>query len=398
MAETCDFPGNGDMYGLGIRVGYYLQWYGVLIAAWICPREVPTLRLTNTFFVASTFLALLTQVPKQANLEVVEIYITLLFTFGSSLYLLPILLWRIVTRCHSRLDPTRFPRAPPPSRVFSFLNSFLLVAVMVFQTWFWVKRVSDLDLRTCSQYGFLFKRIPLDSRPFRIVNLALSLLLLVVILGFCMATPCAALLERKLKIDGKGKLIKPHIVKTYQIFDTVSKLLIATTIVSATELCIHWNQISGVNSINSAGQTIPLVIGIGNLVRIIYVAIKSHFFAKKQDESDVQVQATQSGHPPAPWRQVPHPYAEPSRWDDISMQQPMPVQWDDLSVATGDYEAPSHSATSLPGNQYEMETTTYSGPTSPQPLPQRSSNIPPQPGQPKQPTAWHDTFVMEEVD
>ncbi|KAF2471916.1 uncharacterized protein BDR25DRAFT_366643 [Lindgomyces ingoldianus] len=130
MAKICVLAGNSDMYRLGIRAGYYLQWYGLLIAPWLCPKEVPTLRLANTFFVASSFLALLTQVPKAGNLDVVEIYITLLLTFGSSLYLLPVLLWRIATRC---------------------------------SIWFWVKRVPSLKARDCVQYGFLFKRVLLNG-------------------------------------------------------------------------------------------------------------------------------------------------------------------------------------------------------------------------------------------
>lgn len=201
MAPTCNFPGNSDMYGLGIRVGYYLQWYGGLIAAWICPLEIPTLRMTYSFFVASTFLALLIQVTEEANIQVVEIYITLLFTFGSSLLLLPILLWRIVTRCRSRFDPSRFARAPSGSRASNFLNSLLLVAVLAFQTWFWISRVPRSGMSTCSQYGFLFTRIPLDSMGFRVLNLTLSLLLLLIVLGFLIADAFAEDLEKKFKID-----------------------------------------------------------------------------------------------------------------------------------------------------------------------------------------------------
>jgi hypothetical protein len=42
-------------------------------------------------------------------------------------------------------------------------------------------------------------------------------------------------------------------------------------VILATELTIQWNEISGVGSIDSTSQTIPLVIGIGVLIRVLYI-------------------------------------------------------------------------------------------------------------------------------
>jgi hypothetical protein len=41
------------LYGLGIRVGFYLQWYSTILASWIAPSEVPSMRLSNFFFFAA---------------------------------------------------------------------------------------------------------------------------------------------------------------------------------------------------------------------------------------------------------------------------------------------------------------------------------------------------------
>ena len=77
------FDGNTDMYGLGIRIGFYLQWYAGGFASWLALSEVVELRLTNSVFIAATFLALLIQVILDvSNLQVVEVYIILLLTFG----------------------------------------------------------------------------------------------------------------------------------------------------------------------------------------------------------------------------------------------------------------------------------------------------------------------------
>ena len=201
MPRTCSIDGNADMYGLGIRVGYYLQWYGMLLAAWLCPDEVPGLRLSNTFFVASTFLALLTQVPKD-GLEVVEIYIILLFTFGSSLYLIPVLLWRILTKCSVRWDPSRTPKARPPSKLYTVLNSSLQMAVLAFQIWFWVNKVESLKSRSCVAYGFLFSKVRLDMQGLKVLNIVLSAVLLFLLAFFLsmMPAPIRSQMDKILRI------------------------------------------------------------------------------------------------------------------------------------------------------------------------------------------------------
>ena len=46
----------------------------------------------------------------------------------------------------------------------------------------------------------------------------------------------------------------------------------ASIIVIATELTISWNYISGVNSISSAGQLIPLVLGLAGVICVFHAA------------------------------------------------------------------------------------------------------------------------------
>ncbi|KAF2866802.1 hypothetical protein BDV95DRAFT_598690 [Massariosphaeria phaeospora] len=264
------------MYGLGIRIGYYLQWSGGLLAAWICPREVPTLRLTRTLFVASTFLALLTQVPEPGNLEVVEIYITLLFTFGSGLYLLPIFIWRLVTKGDPRKDPSRFPKAGPTSNAYNYSYGVLLVAVLSFQIWFWATRVDALKEKSCVQYGFLFTKIVLHSKDFKILNLVYSSVVLLLVVGTCFVRPflrlCRKGNSKSTDLEVESTQYSHTLVLYYRTIDTVFKVLVACIIVTATELCIHWNAIPNVNSIDSVGQTIPLVISIGTVVHMLYIS------------------------------------------------------------------------------------------------------------------------------
>ncbi|KAF2639521.1 hypothetical protein P280DRAFT_402131 [Massarina eburnea CBS 473.64] len=90
---VCKFEANSDMYGLGIRLAYYLQWYGMILASWIAPSEVKSLAFSNDIFVAATFLALIIETAGHVDrIQPVEIYIVLLLTFGAYIALVPIYL------------------------------------------------------------------------------------------------------------------------------------------------------------------------------------------------------------------------------------------------------------------------------------------------------------------
>jgi len=172
---SCSFDGNTDMYGLGIRLGFYLQWYGAILANWFAPLEVPSIRLTNTLFIFASFVAL---VLKKDDLQVVEIYIILLLYFGSTLYILPVLVWRVLTGFNSDYDPTRFSHAPHPTQLYNLLDSLLLLAVMSFMIWFWTACVPELDNFICEEYGFIFTKVKLNNEKFRDFNLVFAALLL----------------------------------------------------------------------------------------------------------------------------------------------------------------------------------------------------------------------------
>lgn len=170
----------------GIRIGYYLQWYGAILAAWIAPEESQGLRIANSLFVTATFLALVIMTVrnhKPEDMPIVETYIILFLTFGSYLVLVPIYIWRIFTGCNPLWDPTRFPRVNP-GRVYSVCNTLLLVAVLVFQLWFWMHSVPKLNAQECTQYGFFFWKFPLNAKPFMAVNIIPS----VILLGICATT------------------------------------------------------------------------------------------------------------------------------------------------------------------------------------------------------------------
>ena len=182
---ACTFAGTSDFYGIGIRIGFYLQWFSSIAASLFSVSETQGLRFSLSAFTAATFLALLIVTVNKniADLQVVEVYILLLLIFGAYLSLVPLYLWRLLTCGNPKLDPTRFPRVTV-SPVYSILRFLILVAVSSYGTWFWFVSIPSLRGQVCDFYGFLFARVPLDSIPFQVINIILYSLLLLACVYF----------------------------------------------------------------------------------------------------------------------------------------------------------------------------------------------------------------------
>ncbi|CAN9154635.1 unnamed protein product [Alternaria alternata] len=172
MATICEFSGNSDMYGLGIRIGSYLQWLSLLIAARYVPSELPGLRTSNAFFTSATFIGLVVETALQ-DIEITEIYITMLLVFGSQYIWLTAMLWRVFT-------PSE-PESSKSSLMHWFSFGLVQVAQIGFQLWFWIFKVAKFARRenTCQRFGFGFYKFGLTSDGFRIFNILLKAALLV---------------------------------------------------------------------------------------------------------------------------------------------------------------------------------------------------------------------------
>jgi hypothetical protein len=174
--SACGFSGNPNMYGLGIRVGFYLQWFGIILASWIARSQVPGMRFANSLFVAATFLALVIQTAKEM-LRPVETYIVLLLIFGIYLYFVPVYIWRLLTCGNPLLNPSAFPRVHT-GPVFDRLNFAMLVAIAIFQLWFWFRRVNPVSMDGCIEYGFFFGKLRLHNPGFVVANIVFLFLVL----------------------------------------------------------------------------------------------------------------------------------------------------------------------------------------------------------------------------
>ena len=171
---NCSFSGNSDTYGIGVRVGFYLQWFSSIIASIpisesqeLAPDEWPKLNFGITLFTVATFLALISEAAK---LKPVEIYIILLLFFGYLYFLIPISFLRCLASC--RLQRERSGDRQPLI-VYGLLTSLFLCALSCFQLWFWGSHFQHAGTADgpCQAFGFGFKKVNLDNRAFRAFNI-----------------------------------------------------------------------------------------------------------------------------------------------------------------------------------------------------------------------------------
>ncbi|KAJ5157230.1 uncharacterized protein N7482_008330 [Penicillium canariense] len=80
--NTCtSFDGNSDLYGLGIRIGVYLQWISTWISLLLDPESAQTTYDINSVFVFAILVA--TIIAAQQGAVLIEIYLMLQFMLGS---------------------------------------------------------------------------------------------------------------------------------------------------------------------------------------------------------------------------------------------------------------------------------------------------------------------------
>lgn len=88
---ACDgFEGNDDLYGLGIRIGIYLQWVSSLLTSLLLPTGASDYLDTNSIFLFAVFIATATATQRNGGLHPAEAFIMLQLCFGFLLSVLSV--------------------------------------------------------------------------------------------------------------------------------------------------------------------------------------------------------------------------------------------------------------------------------------------------------------------
>ena len=141
--QSIGFQGDADFYGLGIRLGLYLQWASSFITNWFTPMERPAFVITYVIFNLSITIAVLVRVFGQQCTFVAEIFVVLtLFWGGLNVVLLVPLLRGITLNATMDItlpknrDSIRMIQTSPSLKWASNLLNCFMSPVTI---WFWVR-------------------------------------------------------------------------------------------------------------------------------------------------------------------------------------------------------------------------------------------------------------------
>lgn len=176
---ACQIPGHPDTYGLGIRISFYIQWFGMIITCWYSESDALNLKFLNALTILATSIGLALNLT---DLQPAEVYVVLLLLCGTIYFMVPIYLWRVLTCCHSWWDPERWTR----TRLGWFFRTAMALmfgVILGFQIWFWCSDVyirppgTDTD---CQQYGFFLGQLLLNSSALTALNIIIHIAMIIV--------------------------------------------------------------------------------------------------------------------------------------------------------------------------------------------------------------------------
>jgi len=113
VSQACGtFQGNSDLYGLGIRLGVYLQWISSWFVQMLNPNGIMVTHDANSIFVLAVLIAMISATARH-DIKPIESYIMLLICFGYFFTILSLFGVRVqfanpkdLSKLLSRLKPT----------------------------------------------------------------------------------------------------------------------------------------------------------------------------------------------------------------------------------------------------------------------------------------------------
>ncbi|KAF2191757.1 hypothetical protein K469DRAFT_731947 [Zopfia rhizophila CBS 207.26] len=284
--RTCSRDGDQDLYGLGVRLGIYIQLLTTTIVDDASPERATNLAPTNLWFLVAIFMAVQLKGLLSRSCNLTEAYIIISLGNGITFTILTGTL---------RLNPEG-------------LRESNLTAMCRFLAWgiwkttnlrFWWLALDESASCICPEVGWLFARVLLNGwfRTFhKVVSTAecvawlvlflpyaIGVLLVVrCVLGFhdipkpktqiLLDLPFISVGEMHGIIFGRnnvGFLLLSRAVHRLGLegfpFLPLINIYALFLTISTVEISIRINGIQGVSKIDSSGQLIALIIGLGSL-------------------------------------------------------------------------------------------------------------------------------------
>lgn len=304
-SPTCGFNGNSDIYGLGIRIGIYLQWLAAIIAELASPANVEAAQATAASYQLAMLsgLILVTQ-DRTLGVLAVEAFLMQLFCFAG--------VWVASAPAvrSSGLFATVWPRGAEggpglarEDRVgggggalsgltrrrstttsAGLFRQLLGCVVCAYGTWTLFVGLDVLPRTACDEVAFFFAPVRLFGwfrdmlKAFFIIGLTASSLVLGMEVVQRSTVFVVALREWPPAPMKLSSLAAPedHTTaarlrggkKTVLLRQSLSGIIALSLFVVSVELTLSWNAVRGVYGCGTFGQLFPLALSASNLVGV----------------------------------------------------------------------------------------------------------------------------------
>ncbi|KAH7259973.1 hypothetical protein B0J15DRAFT_593839 [Fusarium solani] len=260
-SNLCLLPGRPDLYGVGIRTAFYIQWLGSLIIELLSEEHLTDMRFVSVFSSAAALTALIIGAA-QGKLYPLDVYFLLLFAMGFFLFLIPLRTWQLLTRCQPHLDPF-FLSQEDHGVFYNLMTVTILAGNTAMGAWYYTTFLPRLN-RDCWEVVFVLGKVDLENRGYVIASAIFYIGILAMLAGFIFLGSCCDAPDTS--SAAQRRIRKKHI-KRLRILRVVSGLVVFTLLVLAIELPIYWNHIDNVSEFETLAQLIPFFLSIGVFFR-----------------------------------------------------------------------------------------------------------------------------------
>lgn len=150
LEHVCGFEGNSDIYGLGIRLGLYMQWLSAYFLRELFPESVTDLASVTFIFEFALFTAAVALTRENSETYSMEIMILVAMLMGD--------VWLVHV-------PISFPfhRRSNATAAAVLARSLMIFAIAIFAVWFAATGSLHYRRDPCGTYLFLFGKIRIES-------------------------------------------------------------------------------------------------------------------------------------------------------------------------------------------------------------------------------------------
>jgi hypothetical protein len=146
--SQCGFQGDTDLYGLGIRLGYYFQGFSAWLANYFALEESRQLRPTNALFMLAMFVALVFVSHEPSEVHAIEAFVVMQ---------LLIVVFYVASTTKSKWSQKHFEFDP----VRYTLNTLGFLGFLIYNLWFWWAGLAMFEKSSCDTYVFWFAKVDL---------------------------------------------------------------------------------------------------------------------------------------------------------------------------------------------------------------------------------------------